>query len=879
MRVSAARDAAHQSVSVRLASLRASRSVAATSARIAPALARVARRRPPSRRQRARSPAAAAPPHRAAASAAAADRRRGRVTRVADLPPERRAIQVVGAAKTAEDGERQVDAEAARARGLTLVDLVRRLGAGRSRRRRAIARCSPGSPPIAATATVSRSRRANETTSSSTASRPRCRCCGVVSRSTRAGACTRAFDADKLLAVDEIRTWGASTEQKELASIAPARSGCEAARAAAGADRLTRSPRAADAPPSDAQEHLASRPSGRVRRGGEAARVRRADRPAQAQGRRLRHGDAHRDARLPAEARGDGSGRHQALDARGARAAAARERLLALERVLTERAVHAGGFIEDGSVGSSIARPVVSDLPGRGRRAPPRSRSGDGVAGRRRCTRSASRRPTTRWPSSAAIPRADFRWLKVAVAAARHRPSTTAAQMDLSVEIDRGDVWYDFPFDAAGVRQPQPRERFPQLTLFVKWRGERVPLVRWRTTVGGWRAELAERRAGVLPVQGLRRGPARLAAHRGGAGLDPAAVVAARLDGEGEARERHLHARHQLRRDRARAISPRTGWWPPSTRRCAKDPTARASSTTASARTARSTTRRCAAASRTAVIASTTSWRCGSSASCSPIGRRARSVRSPLGYRRAFWSQGRGVRDAAAEPRLLPSSTRRLPVDVLEGRIKGTLQKPMAGYVPQAGREVRVARGPRPPSIRPRAGRAGRRREAALRAIGAGARGARPRRRRGRVRVARPAPPAPARPAPAGRRRRGRARARRSPTTISEAEPPSDDAPTGGTVTIKLLADARRQAHVYWGRKDLGVAPLEIARPRGSGPLDVLVQVAPDGVPLHTRVFTDRDETLAASLRRAARRAGYSAGQRREPATNMQPVPTRSPDA
>jgi hypothetical protein len=33
--------------------------------------------------------------------------------------------------------------------------------------------------------------------------------------------------------------------------------------------------------------------------------------------------------------------------------------------------------------------------------------------------------------------------------------------MDLSVEIDRGDVWYDFPFDAAGVRQPQPRERFP----------------------------------------------------------------------------------------------------------------------------------------------------------------------------------------------------------------------------------------------------------------------------------------------------------------------------------------------------------------------------------------------------------------------------------
>ena len=41
------------------------------------------------------------------------------------------------------------------------------------------------------------------------------------------------------------------------------------------------------------------------------------------------------------------------------------------------------------------------------------------------------------------------------------------------------------------MRQPQPRERFPTFTLYVKWRGERVPLVRWRTTVGGWRAELA----------------------------------------------------------------------------------------------------------------------------------------------------------------------------------------------------------------------------------------------------------------------------------------------------------------------------------------------------------------------------------------------------
>jgi hypothetical protein len=67
------------------------------------------------------------------------------------------------------------------------------------------------------------------------------------------------------------------------------------------------------------------------------------------------------------------------------------------------------------------------------------------------------------------------------------------------------------------------------------------------------------------------------------------------------------------------------------------------------------------------------------------------------------------------------------------------------------------------------------------------------------------------------------------------------------TVKIKLVADPRRQARVYWGRKDLGLAPVEIERPRGSGPLDLLV-LAPGFLPLHTRAFTDRDETLTLRL-------------------------------
>jgi hypothetical protein len=78
-------------------------------------------------------------------------------------------------------------------------------------------------------------------------------------------------------------------------------------------------------------------------------------------------------------------------------------------------------------------------------------------------------------------------------------------------------------------------------------------------------------------------------------------------------------------------------------------------------------------------------------------------------------------------------------------------------------------------------------------------------------------------------------------TTLFQDE--RDNNPRSETVTIKILAEPRRQARVFWGRKDLGVAPLEVQRPRNSGPLELLV-LAPNCLPLHTRVFTDRDDKL-----------------------------------
>jgi hypothetical protein len=67
---------------------------------------------------------------------------------------------------------------------------------------------------------------------------------------------------------------------------------------------------------------------------------------------------------------------------------------------------------------------------------------------------------------------------------------TADSPMAMSVEIDRGDVWYDVPFDGRGRPVVQRRDHYPHLTLFVHWRGQKIPLCWWRTTIGSWRSEV-----------------------------------------------------------------------------------------------------------------------------------------------------------------------------------------------------------------------------------------------------------------------------------------------------------------------------------------------------------------------------------------------------
>jgi hypothetical protein len=91
-------------------------------------------------------------------------------------------------------------------------------------------------------------------------------------------------------------------------------------------------------------------------------------------------------------------------------------------------------------------------------------------------------------------------------------------------------------------------------------------------------------------------------------------------------------------------------------------------------------------------------------------------------------------------------------------------------------------------------------------------------------------------------------------------------------VTIRLTVDPPKVAHVFWGVKDLGLAPLDIQRPRGSGPLDLVLR-APGYIAHHTRVFTDRNDRLSIHLAQESEGARYF-GYRAPETTGKLPPPS-----
>ncbi|HEX4404998.1 MAG TPA: L,D-transpeptidase [Polyangia bacterium] len=408
----------------------------------------------------------------------------GALPAASGLPPERRAIQLVGGI------ERVVDADVARAQGLTLVDLSDDW---------APAIFDDGAGPGGAVLpnhyrSVFTGLAANRTDGDGQpldGDKNYLELYGVpptlgVLRerflADAARKCDPTFDVAKMLAVDEITTWGATTEQKERAKHHARGVRLEAARVKANVDTLEALAAADPRYAKDVKAHL--------RREAEQAAFAEVEKRLACEGSLdlAKHKAGTYDTPMR-KAMFDFQQEHTVFDQadlkRTSLEALARPLLendfAALRRVLEERAVHAGRFVEDGSskatyAGSDGARHAVPDLA---------TAATDAVMARLGLAT-----PEDALAFFQRHAARDFRSLRAAVQFPP-LPEYHAAQMDLSVEIDRGDVWYDFPYDEKGVRQPQPRQNFPSFTLYTKWRGERVPLVRWRTTVGGWRGELA----------------------------------------------------------------------------------------------------------------------------------------------------------------------------------------------------------------------------------------------------------------------------------------------------------------------------------------------------------------------------------------------------
>lgn len=156
----------------------------------------------------------------------------------------------------------------------------------------------------------------------------------------------------------------------------------------------------------------------------------------------------------------------------------------AVLRVLTERAMHAAGVIEDGSGPGDEA----STFLGRdGERHPIPNLE-------------AQIREHVVEAFGLHTPGSTLAWLEALGELPRERemlvalpapplPEYYSGDMELAVEIDRGDVWYEFPFDEEGRQRSQPMTRRPRTTLYAKYNGERIALATFGTTIGGWRTE------------------------------------------------------------------------------------------------------------------------------------------------------------------------------------------------------------------------------------------------------------------------------------------------------------------------------------------------------------------------------------------------------
>lgn len=156
-------------------------------------------------------------------------------------------------------------------------------------------------------------------------------------------------------------------------------------------------------------------------------------------------------------------------------------------RVLVERAIHAAGIIEDGSTATLYDGTPRTFKGADGKAHPVRDLIGD--VRERVVAAFGLQTPesTLAWLEALGeLPPGEHRYVAIEGPAL---PEYYDGDMVLTLEYDRGDVWYDFPFDDTGKEQPQPMERRPRVTLFTHYLGQKIPIAKYGTTIGGWRSE------------------------------------------------------------------------------------------------------------------------------------------------------------------------------------------------------------------------------------------------------------------------------------------------------------------------------------------------------------------------------------------------------
>lgn len=168
------------------------------------------------------------------------------------------------------------------------------------------------------------------------------------------------------------------------------------------------------------------------------------------------------------------------------RVGAAEAERRAVVRVVTERLMHAAGVLEDGSTERDGEPLRYRGLDGEPHPVP---------------NLEAELRALAVAAFGLETPDSTLAWLDglgdlggahpVALEGPR-LPEYYDGNMDLQVVIDRGDVWYEFPYDEEGRERAQPVQRRPRLTVYVDYLDQRIPLARYGTTVGGWRSEVVE---------------------------------------------------------------------------------------------------------------------------------------------------------------------------------------------------------------------------------------------------------------------------------------------------------------------------------------------------------------------------------------------------